>query len=264
MRAARGRRYGATAVRVPDTLPVAMNPRLAPLRILADAGYPVGTGRAVLDFGCGAGTTVAALLEAGFDAYGCDVSFKHGPDIGRLSTSGRVRRISLSPYKIPFADASFDGVLSNNVLEHVHNTSETLSEIARVLRPGAASIHIAPAKLRPIEGHVKVPLASIVRSRAWMAFWLAIGVGSKPPKTNAWQVASKHIEYLNGSTNYLMPGRLREAFLEHFSSADFVEEMNFTHSPSPRLRSLAPLLVCTPLSGLAYRYFHTYVLLAVK
>ena len=37
---------------------------------------------------------------------------------------------------LPFADASFDGVLSNNVLEHALNPKQYLRESLRVLRPG--------------------------------------------------------------------------------------------------------------------------------
>jgi SAM-dependent methyltransferase len=46
--------------------------------------------------------------------------------------------------KFPFEDASFDAVLCNQVLEHVFNPDEFLSEIMRVLRPGGKLLLTAP------------------------------------------------------------------------------------------------------------------------
>jgi SAM-dependent methyltransferase len=44
----------------------------------------------------------------------------------------------------PFESASFDAVLCNQVLEHVFNPDEFLSEIARVLRPGGTLLLTVP------------------------------------------------------------------------------------------------------------------------
>jgi len=45
---------------------------------------------------------------------------------------------------LPFPDASFDGVISTEVLEHVPDQSLLLLEIARVLRPGGSLILSVP------------------------------------------------------------------------------------------------------------------------
>lgn len=218
----------------------------------------------VLDFGCGAGTTVALLLAEGYDAHGCDLDFKRGPHTARLQDEGRIRQIQRGEYRIPFEDASFDVVLSNNVLEHVRNTDEVLREIARVLKTGGVSLHLAPSKLRPIEGHVKIPLASVYRARWWLAFWVSLGVGTRVPGAGVLATADRHIAYLENSTRYLSPSELRRAFTQHFSKVDFAERSNFTHSTSRRLRAIGPILRILPFAGLAYRYLHTYVLVAAK
>ena len=44
----------------------------------------------------------------------------------------------------PFADASFDSVLCNQVLEHVFNPDDFLAQIARVLKPGAKLLLTVP------------------------------------------------------------------------------------------------------------------------
>lgn len=45
---------------------------------------------------------------------------------------------------LPFADASFDGVLCSQVLEHVFQPEAFLQEIARVLRPGGQLVLTVP------------------------------------------------------------------------------------------------------------------------
>ena len=44
----------------------------------------------------------------------------------------------------PFADSSFDSVLCNQVLEHVFNPEDFVSEIARVLKPGGRLLLTVP------------------------------------------------------------------------------------------------------------------------
>src|SRR5690606_33028775 len=43
-----------------------------------------------------------------------------------------------------FRDASFDGAISQDVLEHVHDHRRALREVARVLRPGAPFVFTVP------------------------------------------------------------------------------------------------------------------------
>jgi SAM-dependent methyltransferase len=45
---------------------------------------------------------------------------------------------------LPFVDGSFDGIICNEVLEHVFEKEKVLDEIRRVLRPGGWIILTAP------------------------------------------------------------------------------------------------------------------------
>jgi SAM-dependent methyltransferase len=46
--------------------------------------------------------------------------------------------------RLPFADASFDGVVSSEVLEHLENPHHLAREFARILRPGGAFVLTTP------------------------------------------------------------------------------------------------------------------------
>jgi SAM-dependent methyltransferase len=105
-------------------------------------------GARVLDWGCGNGHLAFYLARRGFQvtAY----AFDPEPDIFSLLQPAERERIDFvrgtpeDPHAIPFGDASFDGVFSVGVLEHVRETGGTeaasLGEIRRVLRPGGAFI----------------------------------------------------------------------------------------------------------------------------
>ena len=117
----------------------------------------------VLDVGCGRGDTVAWLLAHGWDAYGIDVScdyLERGQRYLRESGAapGRLRALG-EDLTYPFADASFDIVLSDQVIEHVPNLDEFAQEVSRVSILGGIGLHIFPAKWRPVEVHMLTPFA---------------------------------------------------------------------------------------------------------
>jgi SAM-dependent methyltransferase len=90
-----------------------------------------------LDAGCGAGVFLAELtaLRPGVEPYGGDLS-RHAL---RLAMQTGHRRIAeLDVRRLPMPDASFDLVISNDVLQHLgrDGAAEALREAARVLGPG--------------------------------------------------------------------------------------------------------------------------------
>lgn len=117
-------------------------------RLYAMVDRQLRPGARVLDWGCGNGHFAFYLARQGFQvtAY----AFDPEPDIFALLEPAERSRIDYvrgspdDPHAIPFPDASFDGVFSVGVLEHVRETGGTeatsLQEIRRVLRPGGAFI----------------------------------------------------------------------------------------------------------------------------
>ncbi len=88
-------------------------------------------GDRILDVGCGAGQVVGALADAGYEAYGVDVS---EPNIERARKfSDRCQMYD--GRHLPFPDEHFASVGALNVLEHVEEPEPFITELVRVVRP---------------------------------------------------------------------------------------------------------------------------------
>jgi SAM-dependent methyltransferase len=127
-------------------------------RLLLDLFLSAAPGPQVLDAGAGQGTMSIRLEHLGFEVTSTDVS---GAAVAvlRERLAGDVERASVTD--LPFADASFDGAVLGEVLEHVEEDEAALAEIARVLRPGgtlALSVPANPKLFGPSDewaGHVR-------------------------------------------------------------------------------------------------------------
>jgi SAM-dependent methyltransferase len=107
-------------------------------------------GARLLDIGCGLGAYVRAFSRYTDRAFGLDIDAK------RVETGvdeGLSRLVTGVSEALPFAEGSFDGILLNEVLEHVRNDRETLREALRVLRPGGRIVIFVPNRFYPFETH---------------------------------------------------------------------------------------------------------------
>jgi ubiquinone/menaquinone biosynthesis C-methylase UbiE len=193
-------------------------------------------GAKVLDLGCGNGNIVRVLRKEGLDAYGCDFADTAGSDLSSQDIGALLRQISPGPYRIPFEDSRFDYVISSQVLEHVMDYPGTFAEILRVLKPGGVSLHVFPPRHVPIEPHVFVPLASVIRSQVWLFFWALLGIRNQFQAGKGFrEVARLNYNYLHNHTNYLSKAQiLRHA--AQFSDAAFREDLFFTPSAAEKRR----------------------------
>lgn len=99
----------------------------------------VQSGSTVLDLGCGAGV-LALLKRKGVTLAGVDISSACAAAARR---NGYDSAYAADLTALPFANASFDYVVSLDVMGHVEFAEKdaVLAEIKRVLRPGGVTMH---------------------------------------------------------------------------------------------------------------------------
>jgi SAM-dependent methyltransferase len=103
-------------------------------------------GARVLEVGCGSGGFVAAAARKGLTIQGVDIAMRWLV-IARRRMSDEGRRVSLlggNAERLPYADASFEVVVADSLLEHLESPLLALREWARVLTPGGRLIVWSP------------------------------------------------------------------------------------------------------------------------
>jgi SAM-dependent methyltransferase len=105
-------------------------------------------GRA-LDVGCAGGGNTGVLRDLGwsvsgleYSAAGAEIAASRGLDVVRGDATA-----------LPFADASFDLVMSTDVWEHIEDDAAVARETARVLRPGGRALVAVPCSMKLWSGH---------------------------------------------------------------------------------------------------------------
>ena len=98
----------------------------------------------ILDAGCGSGGLIRRLAgaEPAWTWTGIDVS-PLACALARKRCPADIREASVTA--LPFPDATFDAVVSADVLYHVEDDAAALREMARVLRPGGVAVINVPA-----------------------------------------------------------------------------------------------------------------------
>ena len=106
----------------------------------ADTLKPDAPGGRALDVGCGVGQVVGRLTQAGYEAWGVDVS---EPNIERARKFSE-RCLLYEGKRLPFPDGHFDSVGALNVLEHVDEPESFIKEVVRVAKPGGKIVISSP------------------------------------------------------------------------------------------------------------------------
>jgi SAM-dependent methyltransferase len=119
---------------------------LATLLLLLDCR----PGDTVLDIGAGSGFSSEMLARLGYDVLAVDPDLpalqhnRRRPTWDHTRIDGTVRVTQGLAEHLPFKDTSFDGVLGMNVLHHLPELHVVISELARVLKPGARAVFAEP------------------------------------------------------------------------------------------------------------------------
>jgi SAM-dependent methyltransferase len=227
-------------------------------------GRPLAPGARVLDFGAGAGRHVAEFREAGYDAFGVDQQFISHSE-GSVEPE-YLRQVEPPDYVLPFDVGEFDFLYSTSVMEHVLDPGIALAEIARVLRPGAISIHVFPSRWRPIEPHMFVPFGGRFQSFHAMRLWARLGIRNGFQQgLPATPVALANTQYAKTGISY--PTQTEWELLAEplFASVEWAERA-FVEGTQPisRVSRLAAPVIGLACVEQAYRAFHTRVLVLHK
>lgn len=90
----------------------------------------------VLDVGCGSGYGSLKLQQAGYDVTGVDISEEMIRLAKQKRSNENIRFQQADINDLPFADATFDAMLSINVIEWTKVPEVALNEMTRVLKSG--------------------------------------------------------------------------------------------------------------------------------
>ena len=104
------------------------------------------TAARVLDYGCGSGLHVPLWQERfpGAELWFADISTKALEKLAAKFPAHAPRCRRIVDDHVDLADASFDAVVSVEVMEHVEHLDRYLGEVYRVLRPGGVFIWTTP------------------------------------------------------------------------------------------------------------------------
>ena len=113
----------------------------------------------ILEVGCGTGGLLASAARIGLDIEGVDIALRWLV-VARRRLDDRglsVPLIAASADRLPYADASFDAVVADSVLEHLDDPAEAVREWARVLRPGGTLLVWSPNRYAlTVDPHVRL------------------------------------------------------------------------------------------------------------
>lgn len=99
------------------------------------------TGKQFLDAGCGTGWVSAEAAARGAQVTSMDM----GPELLKeVAKKAKTKTVVGSILEMPFADNSFDIVVSTEVIEHVTEPLKAIQEMHRVLKPGGVVVITTP------------------------------------------------------------------------------------------------------------------------
>jgi SAM-dependent methyltransferase len=188
-------------------------------------------GARVLDYGCGAGQLVSAMLDMGLDAKGCDAYYEGGSYLASVPAALVGTRIMpMTGAEIPYASDSFDFVVNNQVLEHVEDLDLVLTEIHRVLRPGGVVLSLFPDRRVWREGHCGIPFLHWFKKgsspRIYYAVALrAVGFGHFKEGKSVMEWSRDFCVWLDKWTHYRSYGDIRRAFEARFVDLTHIESL---------------------------------------
>lgn len=130
-----------------------------------------GAGKRLLDAGCGSGYALLTYSRRGYDCAGLDAAQGMVENARALNPSLDIRLGDVEA--LPYPDASFDYLVSIEVIRYLADPTKCLREFHRVLKPGGLALVTAMPPLSltgyPILNHLtsRVQVGSFTRVRQY-------------------------------------------------------------------------------------------------
>lgn len=128
----------------------------------------IQSGDQVLEVGSGLGLLgkqIKKRVGAHIDYVGLDLMFKP-----LTENKGTILPIQANILSLPFRDASFDKLISTDVLEHIPDAQKAVQELYRVLKPGGRAFLViadpSEGRFTSVSGHIKR-----AKSRSDVSWW---------------------------------------------------------------------------------------------
>ena len=127
-------------------------------------------GKRVLDAGCGTGHFSRILAEVGCDVYSVDVGVKL---LALTREKSGSKPAAADAAMLPFPGASFDAVVSSEMIEHTVDPLATVRDLLRVLKPGGRFVLTTPNR----RWHFAIVLANALGVRPYDGYenWVSMG-----------------------------------------------------------------------------------------
>ncbi len=107
------------------------------------AKFASGTGKRLLDVGCGAGFLLAEAGDLGFEATGVDPSLELVDKAREFSPCAQVRQGTIDT--VDLAPDYFDAVILSDVIEHVRKPLKLLNRVWELMRAGGVVLVATPS-----------------------------------------------------------------------------------------------------------------------
>ncbi len=126
------------------------------------------------------GANVVALDYASDEVAGTRATFAAMADAGEIAEERLAGGLQGDATRLPFADASFDSVITSEVLEHIQADTAAITEFVRVLKPGGTFAATVPTWLpekinwmlsdeyhapKSVGGHVRIYTATELKAK---------------------------------------------------------------------------------------------------
>ncbi len=126
------------------------------------------------------GANVVALDYANGEVEGTRATFAAMAEAGEIAETRFVGGLRGDATRLPFADNSFDRVITSEVLEHIEADTAAITELARVLKPGGTFAATVPTWLpekinwmlsdeyhapKSVGGHVRIYTATELKAK---------------------------------------------------------------------------------------------------